>query len=93
MRLVASGLVLAEVSKRDRRLNVLKLSRKGKSVLAAIVPIAHGLQNQLVASLASPERDALIRTVNKLHRAISDMRLARIEADAGDGGRPPRQIG
>jgi DNA-binding MarR family transcriptional regulator len=66
MRLVAGGLVLAGISSRDRRVNVLKLTARGQKVYEKIVPMALNLESALVAPLSPAEIQEFVRIIGKL---------------------------
>jgi DNA-binding MarR family transcriptional regulator len=70
-RLVASGLVLAETSKNDRRLNVLVLSGKGRGIYRRIAPIALEVEAAVTQSLTAPERSALLKILGKLQTTLN----------------------
>ena len=76
-RLVAAGLVLADVSKLDRRLNVLTLSARGRSVHKVIVPLALDVERQLLDVLTGEERVVVFRAIEKLGARIDDIRVNR----------------
>jgi DNA-binding MarR family transcriptional regulator len=86
-RLVAAGLILADVSKKDRRLNVLALSAAGKAIHRVIVPLALDVEAQLLDALDASERDILFRAVEKL-----GVRIEKVRRDREDGikSRTPR---
>jgi len=69
-RLAASGLVLASTSTEDRRLNVLKLSRRGRDVYARIVPIALSHEASLLEALTPSEHRMLLGILVKLQRRL-----------------------
>ena len=69
-RLVAAGLVLAETSRSDRRLNVLALSRKGRDIYRRIAPIALDVESSVTQSLTGHERAALLTILGKLQRDL-----------------------
>jgi DNA-binding MarR family transcriptional regulator len=73
-RLVAAGLIVADVSKTDRRLNVLALSRRGQAIYRRIAPIARGVEERMTASLTDPERSTLLRLLSKLQDDIDSYR-------------------
>jgi DNA-binding MarR family transcriptional regulator len=76
-RLVASGLVLAETSKNDRRLNVLVLSGKGRDIYRRIAPIALEVEAAVTQSLTGPERSALLNILGKLQTTLNAHDRAR----------------
>jgi DNA-binding MarR family transcriptional regulator len=86
-RLVAAGLILADVSKKDRRLNVLALSAAGKAIHRVIVPLALDVEAQLLDALDASERNILFRAVEKL-----GVRIEKVRRDREDGvrSRAPR---
>ena len=65
-RLAAAGLILAETSKSDRRLNVLALSRQGQAVYRRIVPIALEVEAAVTEPLTPSERKTLLQLLTKL---------------------------
>ncbi|MFG3056375.1 MarR family winged helix-turn-helix transcriptional regulator [Kitasatospora sp. NPDC048239] len=50
----------------DRRRQVLALTDTGRSLLAECTALAHGLDEELTASLTAPDREALRRTLGVL---------------------------
>ncbi len=74
-RLVAAGLLLAKTSTKDRRLNILALSRRGRSGYQKIVPIALEHEAPLVALLSPAEHLGLMQSLDTLHKGRS--RLCR----------------
>jgi DNA-binding MarR family transcriptional regulator len=74
---VASGLVLAETSKNDRRLNVLVLSGKGRDIYRRIAPIALEVEAAVTQSLTGPERSALLNILGKLQTTLNAHDRAR----------------
>ena len=76
-RLAASGLILADISKTDRRMNVLTLSRKGRAIYRRIVPLALEVQEALTASLTPQERLVLLRVLAKLQDDIQASAIDR----------------
>jgi len=72
-RLVAAGLVLAQTSSEDRRLNVLMLSRRGRAIYGRIVPIALRHESFLTDALSTAERASLLGILEKLHRRVQEL--------------------
>ena len=54
-RLVAAGLILAGTSSRDRRVNVLKLTARGRKIYEKIVPMALDHERSLLDPLSKAE--------------------------------------
>jgi DNA-binding MarR family transcriptional regulator len=73
MRLVAAGLVLAGISPRDRRVNVLKLTARGLKVYEKIVPMALDHESSLVAPLSSAEINEFVRIIGKLQSQVASL--------------------
>lgn len=82
-RLVASGLVLAQTSTEDRRLNVLALSRRGRSVYERIVPIALEHESFLTDALSQSECATLLIVLEKLHSRVQELGEPASLADVG----------
>ena len=70
MRLVASGLLLANISPRDRRVNVLKLTARGQKIYERIVPMAIEHESSLLAPLSQTELKELVRIIGKLQSQV-----------------------
>jgi DNA-binding MarR family transcriptional regulator len=73
MRLVAAGLILAGISPRDRRVNVLKLTARGLKVYEKIVPMALDHESSLVAPLSSAEINEFVRIIGKLQSQVASL--------------------
>src|SRR5690242_8669617 len=73
MRLVAAGLVLAGTSSRDRRVNVLKLTTRGKKVYERNVPMALDHESSLLAPLSETERREFMRILGKLQSQVDSL--------------------
>lgn len=65
-RLEAQGLVVRGVSTENRRLSMARVTAAGLTLLAAIDPELHALQQQLTASLTRRELALLSATCSKL---------------------------
>jgi DNA-binding MarR family transcriptional regulator len=72
-RLVAAGLVLAQTSAKDRRLNVLALSRRGRDIYDKIAPIAIARESAITADLSADERTTFLKILDKLHRRVGEV--------------------
>jgi MarR family transcriptional regulator, temperature-dependent positive regulator of motility len=68
-RLVAKGLVLREVSPRDRRARVLELSPEGQDVLDRVLPVVTIVQSDILESLPEAERKAFVGLLRKATEA------------------------
>jgi DNA-binding MarR family transcriptional regulator len=73
MRLVAAGLVLAGISSRDRRVNVLKLTPRGQRVYEKIVPMALDHERSLLEPLSDAELRELMRILGKLQSQVDKL--------------------
>jgi DNA-binding MarR family transcriptional regulator len=73
MRLVAAGLVLAGISSRDRRVNVLKLTPRGQRVYEKIVPMALDHERSLLEPLSDAELRELMRLLGKLQSQVDKL--------------------
>jgi DNA-binding MarR family transcriptional regulator len=73
MRLVAAGLVLAGISSRDRRVNVLKLTPRGQRVYEKIVPMALDHERSLLEPLSDAELRELMRILGKLQSQVEKL--------------------
>jgi len=65
-RLMKNGLIDRATDSGDRRRSALKLSRAGRRMHEAIIPIARQIEAALLARLTPEERDSLDRIVSKL---------------------------
>jgi DNA-binding MarR family transcriptional regulator len=70
-RLVAIGLILAGTSSRDRRVNTLKLTAKGRRTYEEIAPLALELQSVLLEPLSPSELAEFMRTLGKLQAQVA----------------------
>lgn len=59
-RLVAKGLLAREVSARDRRARELRLTGRGREMLAAARPVVVALQDDILPGLSAAERETLL---------------------------------
>ena len=60
-RLEQKGWVDRVVSERDRRARVLSLTAEGQRILAALVPVVRGLQDEILASLGEADRARFLK--------------------------------
>jgi len=65
-RLTARALIIAGISEKDRRVNVLSLSPTGRDVYDKIAPMALSYQNDLISVLTPEEQEALTALLIKL---------------------------
>lgn len=77
-RLLKTGLVDRTTAREDRRRSTLRLSRAGRKIHAAIVPLARALEAELLAGIGEAERAQLERLMDKL--------LARARSLGGGNG-------
>ena len=66
-RLKRSGLIVAATDKADRRRSALRLSGPGRRIYRRIVPLALGLEAELIGALTPTERATLDGLLAKLH--------------------------
>ncbi|MCH7711442.1 MAG: winged helix-turn-helix transcriptional regulator [Proteobacteria bacterium] len=66
-RLKRSGLIVAATDRADRRRSALRLSAPGKRIYRRIVPLALGLEAELIGALSPAERATLDGLLAKLH--------------------------
>jgi DNA-binding MarR family transcriptional regulator len=64
-RLEAKGLIAREVSARDRRARVLRLTPKGAEVLARVRPDVEAVQVEILGGLDPEERETFLRLLQK----------------------------
>ena len=70
-RLVRDGLVKRTRSKSDSREVAVALTRKAKTLMAKLVPIAMGLQNSATQKLAKQDLATLKRVLRKMHENLT----------------------
>ena len=73
LRLEQTGYVGKSTCQSDRRLVSLKLTKKGRKLMAKLVPLAMSFQNQLQALLAE-DSDGLHRALNSIAASTNDLR-------------------
>lgn len=64
-RLETKGLLRRAVSEQDRRARLLRLTAKGKRLLAASRPVVEALQPEILASLSAAERRQFLALAHK----------------------------
>lgn len=67
-RLEAAGLVEKRAGDADKRLVALSLTRRGRAVMAELIPLARGYEAELMERLAPDERAALDRALSLLSK-------------------------
>jgi DNA-binding MarR family transcriptional regulator len=65
-RLLKDGRLRRQLSRDDRRRSVLRLSRRGEAVYAAVAPLALRYEEQLLEGMTDGERRALDNALHKL---------------------------
>jgi DNA-binding MarR family transcriptional regulator len=75
IRLDEKGLVGRTPMKRDQRAHSLHLTQRGSAMYREIVPLAHGLQAELMQSLQEQELRALEEAIRKLQEAADLLSL------------------
>lgn len=71
-RLERKKLVLREVSEKDRRARVLRISEVGRKLLSELRPIVVDLQNDILLGLDGDERGYLVELLQKVVAARSE---------------------
>lgn len=79
--LLDRGLLRREEDPGDRRVQRLAMTAEGRRIHAGIVPLARGLEAELLAGLGAAERAALRQLLDALDRRLSEM-----GAEPGAGG-------
>lgn len=72
------GLIVSEVSSRDRRSAVLRVTQDGEDVVARISPMMMSRQRELVAAISEEERAALFQILEKLEAAVENSELGTV---------------
>jgi DNA-binding MarR family transcriptional regulator len=67
-RLEQKGWVRRVVSERDRRARELSLTAKGRRVLAALLPIVQGLQEEILQPLSAADRASFLELARQVVR-------------------------
>ena len=75
-RLVAAGLIFAGTSSKDRRVNTLKLTAKGRKIYDEIVPLALEMQSELLKPLSRSEFTEFMRILGKLQTQVENWPMA-----------------
>lgn len=73
IRLADKGLLTRKAPAGDKRAQLLRLSRRGVSIYAKVVPLAQDLQRELAAKLGSEEMQVLGRILAKLHESADEL--------------------
>lgn len=71
-RLVAKGLLVREVSPRDRRARVLELSEAGQELLVRAMPAVALVQDDILEGLPAAERDGFVVLLRRATEAGND---------------------
>ena len=71
--LLHRGLLQREGDAADRRVQRLAMTAAGQRIHAGIVPLARGLEAELLAGLDPPDRAALHRLLEALERRLAEM--------------------
>ncbi|HWL83113.1 MAG TPA: MarR family transcriptional regulator [Roseomonas sp.] len=66
IRLADKGLLQRQPHPRDQRAQILRLSRKGRTVYGEIVPLARALQAALASALSEREQQQLLAILDKV---------------------------
>jgi len=72
--LVGRDLVQRQVSERDRRLSIVKITKKGEELLNSVIPFYYLEMRKLASTLSDDERDKLNKMLNKLRLKVFDLR-------------------
>ena len=65
-RLEKKGWINRVVSERDRRSRELSLSPEGEAIYAALKPVVHDLQADILVSLSAPEREQFLKLARQV---------------------------
>ncbi|WP_328702549.1 MarR family winged helix-turn-helix transcriptional regulator [Belnapia mucosa] len=71
--LLARGLLAREGDAEDRRVQRLAMTAEGRAVHARILPLARGLEAELLAGTSVADRAALHRLLDALDRRLTEM--------------------
>jgi DNA-binding MarR family transcriptional regulator len=71
--LVSAGLVARRAAADDRRRHALRLSAKGRRIYDEIVPLARGVEQALLGTVAPADRKVLERVMAKLATASAEI--------------------
>ena len=81
-RLVQKKLMVREVSDRDRRARVLRLTGQGKAVLRQVTPAVEAAQAVMLQGLDSNEAAAFLRLLHKATAAVNELSRAPLKENA-----------
>ena len=88
-RLEAKGWVLREPSPDDRRVKLLRLTRKGKLLLDRVQPAVLRVQERLLEPLSPADRTTIVRLLTELADSHNDILSAPLRLDeTATGDRP-----
>ena len=71
-RLEGKGLITREVSQADKRLKVYACTRAGHALFDEVFPLVDARAEALLARLSADDRNALMRGVEALNRAVTE---------------------
>lgn len=72
-RLESDGLVAREQGRRDRRIKILRLTRRGRALVRKIVPLALAREDYILSALTRDERAMLDIIMDKLKNRALDL--------------------
>lgn len=78
-RLQNKGLIARDISPRDRRARILRLTDKGRAVLDSTQPLVWALQNDILCGLDPQEKETLLHLMRKLAKAGNDLSRAPLQ--------------
>lgn len=79
-RLVQKGLLVREVSTRDRRSRVLKLADEGVNLLRAVTPAVEAAQGLMLQGLDEREATEFLHLLRKATGAVNELSRAPLKA-------------
>lgn len=88
IRLANKGLLEREAHPQDQRAQILRLSARGRSVYAEIVPLARALQAALATALTRQEQEQLSAILDKIAARVREIGAEEV-GPGGLSGAPP----
>lgn len=84
-RLVQKGFLTRQVSDKDRRARVLRLTEEGEDALRRIQPSVEAAQRVMLSGLSAEEAETFMRLLRKATAAVNDLSRAPLKgAPTGD---------
>lgn len=79
-RLVQKGLLSREVSEKDRRARVLRLTDRGRQILQEVTPAVEAAQAVILQGLDQAEVGEFMRLLNKATAAVNELSRAPLKS-------------